>query len=74
MERKTLAVPASSYLVEQIFSVSGRIATWQRSCLWDATISNLMMYKAVMNLKEIALELEEEELVVCEMLRKIPPK
>jgi hypothetical protein len=33
-----------------------------------------MMYKAAMNLKEIAPELEEEGLVVPEMLGKIPPE
>jgi hypothetical protein len=74
MARNTLAVPASGCSVERLFSVSGRIATWQRSRLRDATISDLMMYKAAMNLKEIAQELGEEELVVLEMLGKIPPK
>ena len=74
MARNTLAVPASDCSVERMFSVSGRIATWQRSRLRDATISDLMMYKAAMNLKEIAPELEEEELVVPEMLGKIPPE
>ena len=74
MARNTLAVPASGCSVERMFSVSGRIATWQRSRLRDTTISDLMMYKAAMNLKEIAPELEEEELVVPEMLGKIPPE
>ena len=73
MARNTLAVPESGCSVERIFSVSGRIATWQRSRFRDATISDLMMYKAAMNLKEIAPELEEEELVVSEMLGKFLP-
>jgi hypothetical protein len=49
-------------------------AACQRCSLRDATIFDLMMYKAAMNLKEIAQELGEEELVVLEMLGKIPPK
>jgi hypothetical protein len=74
MARNTLAVPASGCSVERMFSVSGRIATWQRSRLRDTTISDLMMYKAAMNLKEITPELEEEDLVVPEMLGKLPPE
>jgi hAT family C-terminal dimerisation region len=74
MARNTLAVPASGCPVERMFSVSGRIAAWQRSRLRDATISDSMMYKTAMNLKEIAPELEEEELVIPEMLGKIPPE
>jgi hypothetical protein len=53
MARNTLTVPASGCSVERMFSVSGRIATWQRSRLRDITISDLMMYKAAMNLKAI---------------------
>jgi hAT family C-terminal dimerisation region len=60
MARDTLAVPASDCFVEWMFSVSGHIATWQRSRLQDtSTISDLMMYKAAMNLKDVAPELEE---------------
>src|SRR5271167_1424167 len=44
MARDTLVVPASGCSVERMFSVSGRIATWQRSRLRDSTISDLMMY------------------------------
>src|SRR5436309_1044337 len=48
--------------VERIFGISGRIAMWQRSRLRDSTISDLMMYKAVLNLMEFVLAgLEEEE-------------
>ena len=73
MARETLAIPASGCSVERMFSVSGRIATWQRSRLRDSTISDLMMYKAAMNLKDLAMVLEEEEgLPVPEMLGKIP--
>jgi hypothetical protein len=74
MARNTLAVPASGCSVERMFSVSGRIATCQRSRLRDTTISDLTMYKAAMNLKEIAPELEEVYLVVSEMFGKIPPQ
>ena len=63
MARDPLAVHACSCSVE--WSISGHIATWQR------TISDLMMYKVAMNLKEIAPELEEEDISVPEMLGKI---
>jgi len=59
MARDKLAVPASGCSVQQMFSDSGRIATWNRSRLRDSIISDLMMYKAAMNLKEITSELEE---------------
>ena len=73
MARDTLAIPASGCSVERMFSVSGRIATWQRSRLRDSTISDLMMYKAAMNLKDLAMVLEEEEgLPIPEILGKIP--
>ena len=72
MARDTLAIPASGCSVERMFSVSGRIATWQRSRLHDSTISDLMMYKAAMNLKNLAILEEEEGLPVPEMLGKIP--
>ena len=73
MARDMLAVPASCCSVEWMFSVSGRIATWQRSHLRESTLSDLMMYKEAMNLKDAAPKLEEEEdLPVPEMLGKIP--
>lgn len=75
MVRDTLAVPASGCSVERMFSASGRIATWQRSRLHDTTISNLMMYKSVLNCKEPTTDLDaSEELVVSEMAGKIPPE
>ena len=59
--------------VEWMFRISGRIATWQRNRLRDSTISDLMMYKAAMNLKDLEMVLEEEKgLAVPEMLGKIP--
>jgi hypothetical protein len=73
MARDTLAIPASGCSVERLFSVSGRIATWQRNRLHDTTISDLMLYKAAMNLKDLPVLLEEEEgLPVPEMLGTIP--
>ena len=49
---------------------------WQRSRLRDSTISDLMMYKAVLNLREFVLsELEEEEdYPVNEVVGNIPAK
>ena len=73
MARDTLAIPASGCSVERMFSISGRIATWQRNRLRDSTISDLMMYKAAMNLKDLEMVLEEEEgLLVPEMHGRIP--
>ena len=46
MARDVLAVPTSGCAVEREFSISGRIASWQRCRLSAATISNSMMYKA----------------------------
>jgi hAT family C-terminal dimerisation region len=45
MARDMLAVPASGSAVERVFSVSGRIATWQHNRMSAETISNLMMFK-----------------------------
>lgn len=74
MARDTLAVPVSGCSVECMFSVSGRIATWQRSRLQDSTISDLMMYKAAFNLRKFVFpELEEEEdYPVSEVVGNIP--
>ena len=57
-----------------MFSVSGPIASWQRSRLQDTTIRNLMTYKATMKLREaVAVESKEaDDLVVSESLGKIP--
>ena len=72
MVHDTLAVPASGCSVERMFSVSGHIATWQRSCLRDTTISDLM-YKSGLNFKEPPMELDECDELVPEMAGKIPP-
>jgi hAT family C-terminal dimerisation region len=73
MARDTSAVPASCCSMERMFSVSGRIAAWQRSHLRDSILgSDLMMYKAAMNLTDAAPKLGEEDLPVPEMLGKIP--
>jgi len=74
MARDTLALPVSGCSVERMFSISGHIVTWQRSRLRDSTISDLMMYKATLNLREFVLpELEEEEdYPVNEVVGNIP--
>ena len=46
MARDILSVPASRSGVERQFSVTGRIATWQRNRLSAQTISNSMIFKA----------------------------
>ena len=58
----------------RMFSVSVRIATWQRSRLRDTTIFNLMMYKSSLNFKEPPMVLDECDELVPEMVGKIPPK
>ena len=75
MARDSLTVPASGCSVERMFSVSEGIATWQRSCLRDSTISDLMMYKMAMNLRDVLPEVEDEEdFPVLEVISKIPPE
>jgi len=59
MARDTLPIPASGCSVERLFSVSGRVATWQRSHLCDSTIADIMIYKASLNFEEVAPELED---------------
>ena len=56
-----------------MFSVSGRVANWERSRLHDKTIGDIMMYKSALTLKDAVGELEEcDELSVPEMVGKIP--
>jgi len=45
MARDVLAVPASGCAVERKFSISGRIASWQRNRLAPSTIADIMIYK-----------------------------
>ena len=47
MARDVLPVPASGCDVEREFSISGRMAIWQRNRLGARTVSDSMMYKAV---------------------------
>ena len=73
--RVTLAVPASGCSVERMFSVSGRIATWQRSRLKENTIRDIMTYKATIKLDDMAMGLkgdELEDLEIDEVIGKIP--
>ena len=44
------------------------------SRLRDSTISDLMMYKAAMNLRDVFLEVEDEDFPVLEVTSKIPPE
>ena len=48
MARDVLPVPASGCAVEREFSISGRMAIWQRNRLGARTISESMMYKAAL--------------------------
>ena len=48
MAKDALSVPASGCTIERVFSISGRIAIWQRNRLNADTISRIMMYKYAM--------------------------
>ena len=48
MARDALSVPVSGCTIERVFSISGRIAIWQRNRLSADTISRIMMYKYAM--------------------------
>jgi hypothetical protein len=80
MARDTLAVPASGCLVERQFSISGRMAIWQRNRLSALTISNAMMYKAALTKtrrplrEQVPLEddVDTESLAVAEKEGTIP--
>ena len=75
MVRDTLAAPASGCSVERMFSVSGRVATWQRSRLRDTTIADIMMYKSALNFNDATAVLDEcDELPVPEVVGRIPPE
>src|SRR5579859_3349415 len=45
MARDILVVPASRYTIERVFSISEKLATWQRNRLHAEMISNSMIYK-----------------------------
>lgn len=72
MARDVLAVPASGCSVERLFSISGRIANWQRARLQDSTISDSVMYKAALGLNELPPGYEDEDLPIPEVSGKIP--
>ena len=76
MARDVLAVPASGCAVERQFSISGRIASWQRSCLSATTISDSMIYKGSLvktrsPLGYVAVD-DEEPLSIPEHIGEIP--
>ena len=50
MARDVLAVPPSGCSVEREFSISGRIATWQRNRLSPERISDSMIYKGALRM------------------------
>ena len=76
MARDVLAVPASGSAVEREFSISGRIASWQRSRLSPKTISDSMIYKNYLVSSRDPLRGEvvddDDHLLVPEQLGKIP--
>ena len=75
MARDSLTVPASGCSVEWMFSISGRMANWQKSRRRDSTTLDLMMYKAAMNLRDVLPEVEDaEDFPVLEVVSKIPPE
>jgi len=74
MARDVLAVPASGCAVERQFSISGRIASWQRSRLSATTISDSMIYKGSLvrtPLDYVTVD-DEEPLSIPEYIGEIP--
>jgi hypothetical protein len=59
MARDTLSVPASGSTVERVFSISRRLAIWQRNHLNAETISKSMFYKYAMARAKHPLYMEE---------------
>jgi len=77
MARDVLATPASGYAVERVFSVSGRIATWQCNRLNAETISNLMTFKYGFKrtwAKPDSMAGKAKEFPIPEQLGMIPPE
>jgi hypothetical protein len=63
MAKDYLAVPPSGCAVEREFSVSGRIATWQRNRLSAERISATMIYKSQLKREGLWQKLYEDEWV-----------
>lgn len=82
MARDVLAVPASSSSVERMFSISGKIATWQRNRLNPRTIRNLMVYKGRLLFEKQGIStgsvlskvINDDDLPVQESEEGIPPE
>lgn len=76
MARDVLAVPASGCAVEREFSISGRIATWQRNRLNGSTIADAMFYKGALKRQGVALRNskvdDNQDLPVSERIGEVP--
>ena len=71
MIKNVLAISASRYFMKRLFSISKYIINWQYDWLQDSIISNLVMYKAAMSLKELISECEDENFSIVEIYDKI---
>ena len=60
MTRDNLAVPASGCAVERQFSISGRIAIWQRNRLSPRVISDALIYKGWLAKTRAPLRVQSE--------------
>jgi len=65
MMRDQCAVPPSGSGVERVFSIAGRVATWQRNQLSPKSICRIMMYKNFMDRKGRMLEVSVESVENC---------
>lgn len=77
MTRDIMAVPASRCAVECQFSISGRIAIWQRSRLSARTISNAIVYRATVArtgdpIKNVDIFDNMDDLLIDERIGKVP--
>lgn len=68
MAKDVLAVPPSGSAVEREFSVSGRIATWQRNRLSAQRICDAMIYKAA--LKRQGKLMKDQPVVEAEQMEE----
>ena len=77
MTRDVMAVPASRCAVERQFSISRRIAIWQRSRLSPRTISNAMVYRTAVArtgdpIKSVDVFDNMDDLLIDERIGKVP--
>jgi hypothetical protein len=72
MMRDQCAVPPSGSTVERVFSIAGRVVTWQRNQLSPKSICRIMMYKNFMDRNGRRLDICVENVENCYDLSDVP--